>query len=151
MAKRALANWVKAAGPIFDRSAAYEMLSFMRPGGVEGAGAALQVSAPVFRQLRSAETGLKSGKFLVRSPSGSRRTSEPTRRAAEAGTETRAATSRPGCSASSTVAFTCRRRAMSAGTTLGRAAVIRPSPLTGVGSSGVVSQAGHRGNGGCTQ
>ena len=32
--KRALNNWVRAAGPIFDQSAAYEMLCFSSPGGV---------------------------------------------------------------------------------------------------------------------
>jgi enoyl-CoA hydratase len=37
--KRALNSWLRAAGPIFDQSAAYEMLSFMGPDVVEGAAA----------------------------------------------------------------------------------------------------------------
>lgn len=46
--KRALANWVKAAGPIFDQSAAYEMLSFMGPDVVEGAAALREKRRPLF-------------------------------------------------------------------------------------------------------
>ena len=37
--KRALNNWLKMAGPIFDQSAAYEMLTFMGPDVLEGAAA----------------------------------------------------------------------------------------------------------------
>ena len=37
LTRRALNNWLRAAGPIFDQSAAYEMLSFMTPDVVEGA------------------------------------------------------------------------------------------------------------------
>ncbi len=45
LTKRALGNWLKAAGPIFDQSAAYEMLCFLGPDVVEGA-AALRAKRP---------------------------------------------------------------------------------------------------------
>lgn len=43
--KRALNNWLKTAGPIFDQSAAYEMLCFLGPDVLEGV-AALQKKRP---------------------------------------------------------------------------------------------------------
>lgn len=46
--KRALANWLKAAGPIFDQSAAYEMLCFMGPDVSEGAAALREKRSPRF-------------------------------------------------------------------------------------------------------
>ena len=46
--KRALNNWLKMAGPIFDQSAAYEMLCFMGPDVVEGAVALREKRAPRF-------------------------------------------------------------------------------------------------------
>lgn len=46
--KRALNNWLKAAGPIFDQSAAYEMLCFMGPDVVEGAAALREKRQPRF-------------------------------------------------------------------------------------------------------
>lgn len=46
--KRALNNWLKTAGPIFDQSAAYEMLTFMGPDVVEGAAALRDKRAPKF-------------------------------------------------------------------------------------------------------
>jgi enoyl-CoA hydratase len=46
--RRALNNWLKAAGPIFDQSAAYEMLCFMAPDVVEGAAALREKRAPRF-------------------------------------------------------------------------------------------------------
>jgi enoyl-CoA hydratase len=46
--KRALNNWLKAAGPIFDQSAAYEMLGFLGPDIVEGVAALRQRRAPHF-------------------------------------------------------------------------------------------------------
>jgi enoyl-CoA hydratase len=46
--KRALNNWLKMAGPIFDQSAAYEMLGFMGPDVVEGAAALGEKRAPKF-------------------------------------------------------------------------------------------------------
>jgi enoyl-CoA hydratase len=46
--KRALNNWLKMAGPIFDQSAAYEMLSFLGPDVAEGAAALRDKRAPVF-------------------------------------------------------------------------------------------------------
>jgi enoyl-CoA hydratase len=52
--KRALANWVKAAGPIFDQSAAYEMLSFMGPDVLEGAAALREKRPAVFPSTLSA-------------------------------------------------------------------------------------------------
>lgn len=46
--KRALNNWLKAAGPIFDQSAAYEMLCFLGPDVVEGVAALKEKRSPVF-------------------------------------------------------------------------------------------------------
>jgi len=46
--RRALNNWLKTAGPIFDQSAAYEMLSFMGPDVVEGATALREKRPPRF-------------------------------------------------------------------------------------------------------
>jgi enoyl-CoA hydratase len=46
--RRALNNWLKTAGPIFDQSAAYEMLCFMGPDVVEGAAALREKRPPRF-------------------------------------------------------------------------------------------------------
>jgi enoyl-CoA hydratase len=46
--KRALNSWLRTAGPIFDQSAAYEMLTFMGPDVVEGAAALRDKRAPQF-------------------------------------------------------------------------------------------------------
>jgi enoyl-CoA hydratase len=46
--KRALNNWLKMAGPIFDQSAAYEMLCFLGPDVVEGVAALEEKRAPRF-------------------------------------------------------------------------------------------------------
>ena len=46
--KRSLNNWLKMAGPIFDQSAAYEMLCFMGPDVLEGAAALSEKRAPRF-------------------------------------------------------------------------------------------------------
>jgi enoyl-CoA hydratase len=46
--KRALNNWLKTAGPIFDQSAAYEMLGFLGPDIVEGVAALREKRTPVF-------------------------------------------------------------------------------------------------------
>lgn len=46
--KRALNNWLKSAGPIFDQSAAYEMLGFFGPDVVEGAAALREKRQPRF-------------------------------------------------------------------------------------------------------
>jgi enoyl-CoA hydratase len=46
--KRALNNWLKTAGPIFDQSAAYEMLGFLGPDVVEGAAALAEKRPPRF-------------------------------------------------------------------------------------------------------
>src|SRR5579871_2416631 len=46
--KKALNNWLKLAGPIFDQSAAYEMLCFMGPDVLEGAAALTEKRAPRF-------------------------------------------------------------------------------------------------------
>jgi enoyl-CoA hydratase len=50
--KRALNNWLKAAGPIFDQSAAYEMLCFMGPDVAEGAASLREKRAPDFPSAR---------------------------------------------------------------------------------------------------
>jgi enoyl-CoA hydratase len=46
--KRALNGWLRLAGPIFDQSAAYEMLSFLGPDVVEGAAALADKRPPRF-------------------------------------------------------------------------------------------------------
>ena len=46
--KKALNNWVKQAAPIFEQSAAYEMLGFMGPDVVEGVAAAKEKREPRF-------------------------------------------------------------------------------------------------------
>lgn len=46
--KKALNNWMRMAGPIFDQSAAYEMLTFMGPDVVEGYTALREKRAPRF-------------------------------------------------------------------------------------------------------
>jgi enoyl-CoA hydratase len=52
--KRALNNWLKAAGPTFDQSAAYEMLCFMGPDVLEGAAALTEKRPPRFPSASSA-------------------------------------------------------------------------------------------------
>lgn len=46
--KRALNNWIRMAGPIFDNSLALEMLSFFDDDVVEGVRAIREKRAPVF-------------------------------------------------------------------------------------------------------
>jgi enoyl-CoA hydratase len=46
--KRALNGWIRNAGPIFDSSAAYEMLCFMGPDVIEGATALKEKRQPRF-------------------------------------------------------------------------------------------------------
>jgi enoyl-CoA hydratase/carnithine racemase len=48
LTKRSLNNWLRAAGPTFEQSAAYEMLTFMGPDVVEGYTALREKRAPVF-------------------------------------------------------------------------------------------------------
>lgn len=48
LTKRALNNWLRAAGPTFDQSAAYEMLTFLGPDVVEGYTALREKRAPHF-------------------------------------------------------------------------------------------------------
>jgi enoyl-CoA hydratase len=48
LTKRALNGWLRAAGPIFDQSAAYEMLTFMGEDVKEGAAALIEKRPPVF-------------------------------------------------------------------------------------------------------
>ncbi len=48
LTKRALNGWLRAAAPIFDQSAAYEMLTFMGPDVREGAAAIRQKRPPRF-------------------------------------------------------------------------------------------------------
>jgi enoyl-CoA hydratase len=50
--KRALNGWLRAAGPIFDQSAAYEMLSFMGEDVTEGVAALREKRPPVFPSAR---------------------------------------------------------------------------------------------------
>ncbi|MFF0500271.1 enoyl-CoA hydratase/isomerase family protein [Nocardia aobensis] len=51
--KKALNNWLKQAGPIFDQSAAYEMLCFMGPDVTEGYTALREKRAPNFPSARA--------------------------------------------------------------------------------------------------
>jgi enoyl-CoA hydratase len=46
--RRALNNWLRAAGPIFDQSVAYEMLCFMGPDVLEGVAALREKRPPLF-------------------------------------------------------------------------------------------------------
>jgi enoyl-CoA hydratase len=48
LTKRSLNNWLRSAGPTFDQSAAYEMLTFMGPDVVEGYTALREKRAPNF-------------------------------------------------------------------------------------------------------
>ena len=48
LTKRALNGWLRTAGPIFDQSAAYEMLTFMGDDVKEGAAALVEKRPPVF-------------------------------------------------------------------------------------------------------
>jgi enoyl-CoA hydratase len=48
LTKRVLNNWLRAAGPTFDASAAYEMLTFMGPDVTEGVAALREKRAPAF-------------------------------------------------------------------------------------------------------
>jgi len=48
LTKRAMNGWLRAAGPIFDQSAAYEMLTFMGEDVREGAAALLEKRQPRF-------------------------------------------------------------------------------------------------------
>ena len=50
--KRALNNWLRQAGPIFDQSLALEMLSFMGPDVREGVRAIREKRAPEFPSAR---------------------------------------------------------------------------------------------------
>src|SRR5215472_10291374 len=49
LTKRALNGWLRTAGPIFDQSAAYEMLTFMGPDVAEGASALREKRPPNFK------------------------------------------------------------------------------------------------------
>ncbi|GAA4066720.1 MULTISPECIES: enoyl-CoA hydratase/isomerase family protein [Actinomadura] len=48
LTRRALNNWLRTAGPIFDQSAAYEMLTFMGPDVLEGLAALREKREPRF-------------------------------------------------------------------------------------------------------
>jgi enoyl-CoA hydratase len=50
--KRALNNWLRQAGPIFDQSLALEMLSFTHPDVREGVRALREKRAPAFPSAR---------------------------------------------------------------------------------------------------
>ncbi|HCU95700.1 MAG TPA: enoyl-CoA hydratase [Actinobacteria bacterium] len=53
--KRSLNNWLKLAGPVFDQSAAYEMLCFLGPDVLEGADALAQKREPKFPSAHQPE------------------------------------------------------------------------------------------------
>src|SRR5258707_3364433 len=48
LTKKAMNSWLRTAGPIFDQSAAYEMLTFMGPDLAEGAAALREKRPPKF-------------------------------------------------------------------------------------------------------
>jgi enoyl-CoA hydratase len=50
--KKSLNNWMKQAGPIFEQSAAYEMLTFLGPDVVEGVAALKERREPQFPSAR---------------------------------------------------------------------------------------------------
>jgi enoyl-CoA hydratase len=52
LTKRTLNNWLRSAGPTFDQSAAYEMLTFMGPDVVEGYTALREKRPPRFPSTR---------------------------------------------------------------------------------------------------
>ena len=54
--KRALNNWIRQAGPVFDQSAAYEMLGFLGPDVLEGVAALREKRTPTFPSAQSAAT-----------------------------------------------------------------------------------------------
>lgn len=53
LTKRSRNNWLQMAGPIFDQSAAYEMLTFLGPDVSEGLAALRAKRAPLFPSARS--------------------------------------------------------------------------------------------------
>ena len=53
LTKRSLNNWLRSAGPTFDQSAAYEMLTFLGPDVVEGYTAIREKRAPNFPSARA--------------------------------------------------------------------------------------------------
>lgn len=55
LTKRTLNNWLRTAGPTFDQSAAYEMLTFLGPDVVEGYTALREKRAPRFPSAYPAE------------------------------------------------------------------------------------------------
>jgi enoyl-CoA hydratase len=52
LTKRALNNWLRTAGPVFDQSAAYEMLTFLGPDVIEGYTALREKRPPQFPSAR---------------------------------------------------------------------------------------------------
>jgi enoyl-CoA hydratase len=55
LTKKALNSWLRSAGPTFDQSAAYEMLTFLGPDVVEGYTALREKRPPQFPSARSAD------------------------------------------------------------------------------------------------
>ncbi|WP_018603103.1 enoyl-CoA hydratase/isomerase family protein [Mycobacterium sp. 155] len=53
LTKRSINNWLRQAGPVFDQSAAYEMLTFLGPDVVEGYTALREKRPPRFPSARS--------------------------------------------------------------------------------------------------
>jgi enoyl-CoA hydratase len=53
LTKRALNNWLRTAGPVFDQSAAYEMLTFLGPDVAEGYQAIREKRPPRFPSAQS--------------------------------------------------------------------------------------------------
>lgn len=55
LTKRALNSWIRDAGPIFEQSAAYEMLGFLGPDVREGAAAVQEKRPPAFPSAADSE------------------------------------------------------------------------------------------------
>jgi enoyl-CoA hydratase len=53
LTKRSLNNWLRQAGPVFDQSAAYEMLTFLGPDVIEGYTALREKRPPQFPSAQS--------------------------------------------------------------------------------------------------
>jgi enoyl-CoA hydratase len=61
LTRRSLNNWLRAAGPTFDQSAAYEMLTFLGPDVVEGYTALREKRAPRFPSAQADDPRLTIG------------------------------------------------------------------------------------------
>jgi enoyl-CoA hydratase len=68
LTKKALNNWLRVAGPTFDQSAAYEMLTFLGPDVVEGFTALREKRPPRFPSAQPASAQSGSAQSGVTAP-----------------------------------------------------------------------------------